>query len=41
MKPADFTKIHGRLLHPDYRGRGYAQLLLGAVARRGRGAGKR
>jgi ribosomal protein S18 acetylase RimI-like enzyme len=33
MKPADYTEITAVCVHPDYRGRGYAQLLLGAVAR--------
>lgn len=34
MKPADHTEITAVCVHPDYRGRGYAQLLLAAVARR-------
>jgi predicted GNAT family acetyltransferase len=33
MKPADYTEITAVCVHPDYRGRGYAQLLLGAVGR--------
>jgi len=33
MKPADYTEITAVCVHPAYRGRGYAQLLLGAVAR--------
>ena len=33
MKPADYTEITAVCVHPDYRGRGYAQLLLGAMAR--------
>ena len=33
MKPADYTEITAVCVHPDFRGRGYAQLLLGAVAR--------
>ena len=33
MKPADHTEITAVCVHPDFRGRGYAQLLLGAVAR--------
>jgi predicted GNAT family acetyltransferase len=33
MKPAEFTEITAVCVHPDYRGRGYAQRLLGAVAR--------
>jgi predicted GNAT family acetyltransferase len=34
MKPAEYTEITAVCVHSDYRGRGYAQLLLGAVARR-------
>jgi ribosomal protein S18 acetylase RimI-like enzyme len=34
MKPADYTEITAVCVHPDHRGRGYAQLLLAAVARR-------
>ena len=33
MKPADYTEMTAVCVHPDYRGRGYAQVLLGAVAR--------
>ncbi len=33
MKPANFTEITAVCVHPDHRGRGYAQMLLGAVAR--------
>ena len=33
MKPAGYTEITAVCVHPDYRGRGYAQLLLGAIAR--------
>ncbi len=33
MKPADHTEITAVCVHPDYRGRGYAQALLGAIAR--------
>ena len=33
MKPANYTEITAVCVRPDYRGRGYAQLLLGAVAR--------
>lgn len=33
MKPADYTEITAVCVHPDYRRRGYAQMLLGAVAR--------
>lgn len=32
MKPANYTEITAVCVHPDYRGRGYAQFLLGAVA---------
>ncbi len=33
MKPGDYTEITAVCVHPDHRGRGYAQVLLGAVAR--------
>ena len=33
MKPADYTEITAVCVHPDHRGRGYAQALLGAIAR--------
>jgi predicted GNAT family acetyltransferase len=33
MKPANYTEITAVCVHPDHRGRGYAQLLLGAVGR--------
>src|SRR5512140_2125495 len=33
MKPAKYTEITAVCVHPDRRGRGYAQMLLGAVAR--------
>jgi ribosomal protein S18 acetylase RimI-like enzyme len=33
MKPAEYTEITAVCVHPDYRGRGCAQLLLGAIAR--------
>jgi GNAT superfamily N-acetyltransferase len=33
MKSADYTEITAVCVHPDYRGRGYAQFLLGAVGR--------
>ena len=33
MKPAGYTEITAVCVHPDHRGRGYAQLLLAAVAR--------
>ena len=32
MKPANYTEITAICVHPDHRGRGYAQVLLGAVA---------
>jgi len=34
MKPANHTEMTAVCVHPSHRGRGYAQLLLGAVARR-------
>ena len=33
MKPANYTEITAVCVHPAYRGRGYAQILLGAVGR--------
>jgi ribosomal protein S18 acetylase RimI-like enzyme len=33
MKPGDHTEMTAVCVHPDHRGRGYGQLLLGAVAR--------
>ena len=33
MKPGNHTEITAVCVHPDHRGRGYAQALLGAVAR--------
>jgi predicted GNAT family acetyltransferase len=33
MKPGQYTEITAVCVHPDHRGRGYAQILLGAVAR--------
>ena len=33
MKPVGYTEITAVCVHPDYRGRRYAQILLGAVAR--------
>jgi predicted GNAT family acetyltransferase len=33
IKPGQFTEITAVCVHPDHRGRGYAQILLGAVAR--------
>ena len=33
MKPANYTEITAVCVHPDHRGRGYAQMLLGAVGR--------
>nr|WP_249129738.1 GNAT family N-acetyltransferase [Bradyrhizobium japonicum] len=34
MKPGRFTEMTAVCVHPDHRGRGYAQALLAAVARR-------
>lgn len=34
MKPGHFTEMTAVCVHPEYRGRGYAQALLAAVARR-------
>jgi ribosomal protein S18 acetylase RimI-like enzyme len=33
MRPTNYTEITAVCVHPDHRGRGYAQMLLGAVAR--------
>jgi len=33
MKPTNYTEITAVCVHPDHRGCGYAQMLLGAVAR--------
>ena len=33
MKPANYTEMTAICVHPDHRGRGYAQALLGAIAR--------
>jgi predicted GNAT family acetyltransferase len=33
MQPASYTEMTAVCVHPDYRGRGYAQELLGAIAR--------
>jgi ribosomal protein S18 acetylase RimI-like enzyme len=33
MKPADYTEITAVCVHPDHRGRGYAQVLLAAISR--------
>ena len=33
MKPANYTEMTAVCVHPDFRGRGYAQMLLSAVAR--------
>ena len=33
MKPANYTEITAVRVHPDHRGRGYAQVLLSAIAR--------
>jgi predicted GNAT family acetyltransferase len=33
MKPANYTEITAVCVHPDHRGRGYAQILLAAISR--------
>jgi ribosomal protein S18 acetylase RimI-like enzyme len=33
VRPAEYTEITAVCVHPDCRGRGYAQMLIGAVAR--------
>src|SRR6266403_4068788 len=33
MKPANYTEITAVCVHPDHRGRGYAQVLLAAISR--------
>jgi predicted GNAT family acetyltransferase len=33
MKPGNFTEMTAICVHPDYRGRGYAQALLAAISR--------
>jgi predicted GNAT family acetyltransferase len=33
MKPADYTELTAVCVHPSHRGRGYGQMLLGAVGR--------
>ncbi|MDO8396752.1 MAG: GNAT family N-acetyltransferase [Bradyrhizobium sp.] len=33
MKPANYTEMTAVCVHPSHRGRGYAQLLLGAISR--------
>ncbi len=33
MKPANYTELTAVCVHPDFRGRGYAQVLLAAVGR--------
>jgi predicted GNAT family acetyltransferase len=33
MKPGNYTEMTAVCVHPSHRGRGYAQMLLGAVAR--------
>jgi ribosomal protein S18 acetylase RimI-like enzyme len=33
MKPAHYTEMTAVCVHPDHRGRGYGQVLLGAIAR--------
>jgi len=40
MKPANYTEITAVCVRPAYRGRGYAQILLGAVARQILGRGE-
>jgi predicted GNAT family acetyltransferase len=34
MKTADYAEISAVCVHPDHRGRGYGQFLLGAISRR-------
>jgi ribosomal protein S18 acetylase RimI-like enzyme len=34
MAPADYTEMTAVCVHPDFRGRGYAQVLLAAISRR-------
>jgi predicted GNAT family acetyltransferase len=33
MKPGNYTEMTGICVHPDFRGRGYAQILMGEIAR--------
>jgi predicted GNAT family acetyltransferase len=40
MKPGDYTEMTAICVHPDHRGRGYAQMLLGAIARQIAGRGE-
>ena len=40
MKPANYTEITAVCVHPDHRGRGYAQVLLSALRARLRRVGK-
>ena len=40
MKPGNYTEMTAVCVHPDHRGRGYAQALLGAVARQIARAGR-
>jgi ribosomal protein S18 acetylase RimI-like enzyme len=40
MKPGDYTEMTAVCVHPDYRGRGYAQALLAAVSRQIQGRGE-
>lgn len=34
MKPGNYTEMTGICVHPDFRGRGYAQMLMAQIARR-------
>lgn len=33
MKPGNYTEMTGICVHPDFRGRGYAQVLMGEIAK--------
>lgn len=33
MKPGNYTEMTGICVHPDFRGRGYAQVLMAAIAK--------
>ena len=33
MKPGNYTEMTGICVHPDFRGRGYAQMLMGEIAK--------
>jgi predicted GNAT family acetyltransferase len=33
MKPGHYTEMTGICVHPDFRGRGYAQVLMAAISR--------